>query len=328
MPYTIFGVEESPYSVKVRSYFRYKNIPHDWKLRNEDNATYTRLARLPLVPLVATPDGQGIQDSTPIIETMESIFPEPPISPDDPVATFASALIEEFGDEWGNKWMFHFRWRREIDQLACGGRLARWSNPFAHDDEIRAITRQIQARMLDRVWFVGSSDETAEQIEQSLADALDLLEAHLARRPYLFGARPSFGDFGLWGQIYNADRDPTPARLVRQHPNVLAWIRRMLAPTNEGDFEDWSTVKATLTPLIRDQIAGLFLPWSVANNQAIAEGNERFEVELKGQTWSQKPQKYHARSLAVLRNKFQKVSSDSRVREFVEATACAPYLEG
>ena len=327
MTYKIFGIEESPYSVKVRSYFRYKGIPHDWIFRNEDSETYTQHARLPLIPLVVKPDGGAIQDSTPIIEAMEGDFPEPSIHPPEPAAAFASILLEEFGDEWGNKWMFHFRWRREIDQLACGRRLAGWSNPFASDEEITAITKQIQARMVDRVWFVGSSDQTAEQIEQSLADALDQLETHLSSRPYLFGARPSFGDFGMWGQIYNANRDPTPAKLVRDHPNVHAWTRRMLAPINEGGFESWSAVKDTLLPLIRDQIGGLFLPWSVANSQAIAEGAETFEVELAGKTWGQKPQKYHARSLSALREKFHAVSNNPAVRELTESTGCLPYLE-
>ena len=32
--YRIFGAEISPYSVKVRSYFRYKGIPHEWIARN------------------------------------------------------------------------------------------------------------------------------------------------------------------------------------------------------------------------------------------------------------------------------------------------------
>ena len=32
--YRIIGAEMSPYSVKVRSYFRYKAIPHQWVLRN------------------------------------------------------------------------------------------------------------------------------------------------------------------------------------------------------------------------------------------------------------------------------------------------------
>ncbi|MCY4095964.1 MAG: glutathione S-transferase family protein [Gammaproteobacteria bacterium] len=302
MTYKVFGIEESPYSVKVRSYFRYKEIPHDWVLRNEDSETYTQHARLPLIPLVVKPDGDAIQDSTPIIEAMEAAFPVPSIHPPETVTAFASCLLEEFGDEWGNKWMFHFRWRREIDQLACGRRLAEWSNPFASDDELSAITKQIQTRMVDRVWFVGSSDQTAEQIEQSLADALDQLETHLNSRPYVFGARPSFGDFGMWGQIYNANRDPTPAKLVRAHPNVHAWTRRMLSPINEGEFESWDAVKDTLIPLIRDQIGSLFLPWSVANSKAIADSSETFQVELAGKTWAQRPQKYHARSQRFERN--------------------------
>ena len=327
MAYTVFGLEESPYSVKVRSYFRYKRIAHDWVFRNEDSETYAQHARLPLIPLVVKPEGGAIQDSTPIIEAMESEFPEPSIHPPETAAAFASSLLEEFGDEWGNKWMFHFRWRREIDQLACGRRLAEWSNPFASDEEIRAITKQIQSRMVDRVWFVGSSDQTADQIEQSLADSLDQLETHLASRPYLFGSRPSFGDFGMWGQIYNANRDPTPAKLVRARPNVHAWTRRMLAPLNEGEFEPWDVIKETLIPLIRDQIGTLFLPWSVANNQAITDGADTFEVELAGRTWAQKPQKYHARSLAALREKFQAVATDPGVRELTETTGCLPYLE-
>ena len=35
--YRIFGAEMSPYSVKVRCYFRYKAIPHQWILRNTSN---------------------------------------------------------------------------------------------------------------------------------------------------------------------------------------------------------------------------------------------------------------------------------------------------
>ena len=327
MTHTIFGLEESPYSVKVRSYFRYKNIPHDWKQRNEDSETYSKHARLPLIPLVVKPDGSGIQDSTPILEAIEKDFPTPSIHPGDPIAAFASVLLEEFGDEWGNKWMFHFRWRREIDQMACGRRIAQWSNPFASDEEIRAITQQIMSRMVDRVWFVGSSDLTAEQIEQSLADTLDLLEPHLSSRPYLFGGRPSFGDFGMWGQIYNADRDPTPARLVRSHPNVNAWIRRMLSPINEGDFESWDQVKGTLAPILQNQVAGLFLPWSVANRHAIDSGEEQFEVELAGKRWAQKPQKYHARSLGALREKFQSVSDNQAIVGMLQETGCLEYLQ-
>ena len=86
--YRIFGSEMSPYSLKVRSYFRYKNIPHEWLLRGANAEEYQKYARLPIVPTLATPDGEGLQDSTPIIERLEAQVPAPSIHPDDPTLKF------------------------------------------------------------------------------------------------------------------------------------------------------------------------------------------------------------------------------------------------
>ncbi len=74
--YRVFGAELSPYSVKVRSWFRYKAIPHQWLIRNAaSQAEYQKHAKLPIVPLVVTPRDEGLQDSTPIIERLEPSFP-------------------------------------------------------------------------------------------------------------------------------------------------------------------------------------------------------------------------------------------------------------
>ena len=71
--YRIFGAELSPYSVKTRSYFRYKNIPHKWVIRSPANADeFQKYARLPIVPLVITPENEGIQDSTCLLYTSPS----------------------------------------------------------------------------------------------------------------------------------------------------------------------------------------------------------------------------------------------------------------
>ena len=51
--YRIFGAEFSPYSVKTRSYLRYKQIPHEWIVRGPaTQEEYQKYARLPLIPLV------------------------------------------------------------------------------------------------------------------------------------------------------------------------------------------------------------------------------------------------------------------------------------
>src|SRR3954463_15423521 len=222
--YRIFGSELSPYSVKVRSYFRYKGLAHDWLLRSPANqAEFQKYAKLPLVPLVVTPDGEGIQDSTPIIERFEAAHREPSIVPDDPALAFISALLEEYGDEWGNKWMFHYRWTYELDQNSAADRIARDVFPDASEEERAGTAAMLKSRMVPRLSFVGSSPETLPIIEASFARVLELLQAHLASRPYLFGARPAFGDFGLWPQLYQAWTDPTPQRMIAERaPAVRA----------------------------------------------------------------------------------------------------------
>jgi glutathione S-transferase len=326
--YRIYGSELSPYSVKVRSYFRYKGLPHQWFVRNASNqAEYQKYAKLPLIPLVVTPAEDGIQDSTPIIERVEAAHPTPSIHPDDPVAAFVSVLIEEFGDEWGNKWMFHYRWARDVDQLSAAGRIARQQQPRG-DAAVQANnTAQVRSRMVDRVWFVGVNEVTAPQIEASFERAIDLLERHLAGRAYLFGARPAFGDFGLWGQLYCAWTDPTAGALIEgRAPTLLAWIHRMLWPRAEGPFEGWAALAATLNPLLEADVGRVFLPWSVANARAIERGDETFSVMLDGKTWTQKPQKYHARSLAALREKYAKLPDKRAVDAALDAVGCLAAL--
>ena len=329
-PYRVFGAEMSPYSVKVRSYFRYKGLPHVWIVRNADSqAEYQRWAKIQIVPLVVTPEEEALQDSTPIIERIEALHPEPSIHPSDPVSRFVSALLEEFGDEWGNKWMFHYRWAREVDQICSAGRIARAMMPGATDEQHAGMTAQIRERMVGRVWFVGSSAQTAPQIESSFRDATLLLDAHLATRPYLFGARPAFGDFGLFAQLYEAWTDPTPAALIEgRAPRVLDWLHRMLWPRAEGPFEPWSNLEPTLLPFLERQVGRLFLPWSVANAAAIAAGSDEFSVELAGSTWTQKPQKYHAKSLQALRAKYAATGSDRALDALLERSGCLAALRG
>jgi glutathione S-transferase len=328
-PYRVFGAEMSPYSVKVRSYLRYKGIPHEWIPRSPANqAEFQKYAKLPLVPLVVTPEDEGIQDSTPIIETLEARFPEPSIHPDDPALAFLSALVEEFGDEWGNKWMFHYRWWREEDQRSAAARLAAgMAPPGTSAAELEPFAAGIRERMVPRISFVGSSEKTCAQIEESFTDAVGVLEAHLGSRPYLFGGRPAFGDFGLWGQIYNASTDPTPGRLLRARaPRVMDWVERMLDPKVAGEFEAWTALEPTLLPLLRDQVGALFLPWTTANARALAAGEAEFGVDLAGRRWEQGVQKYHAKSLRVLRERYAALSDRSALDPVLERAGCLELL--
>jgi glutathione S-transferase len=326
--YRIFGAEMSPYSVKVRSYFRYKGIPHQWVLRNAaSQPEFEKYAKMPIIPLVVTPEGTGIQDSTPMIEQIERRHPEPSIHPDEPVTRFISALIEEFGDEWGNKWMFHYRWARDVDQRCSAGRIARMRAPKANEQELTAFAEQVRVRMVERVWFVGSNELTASQIETGFVDMLGLLDHHLTTRPYLFGGRPAFADFGLWGQFYELWTDPTAGALIEGNaPHVLDWIHRMLWPRSEGPFETWSALAPTLMPILTKQVGRQFWTWTLANEKALAEGQDEFSATLGDKVWIQKPQKYHARSLGMLRAKYAEIADKRDLDLILAAAGCLAGL--
>lgn len=326
--FRIFGSELSPYSVKVRSYFRYKDIPHEWIARSPVNqAEFDKYAKLPLVPLVVTPEGTGIQDSTPIIEVIEAKFPNPPITPPDGALAFLSALIEEYADEWVNKPMFHYRWTYPADQDSAAERIAaQFVGDGAPMAQITGAAQMIKQRMVPRLALVGSSAETAALIEASLLQLLEILDLHLAKRAYLFGGIPALADFGLFAQLYELQSDPTPKTVMARFGKVTGWISRMIDPKTRGEFEGWEALAPTLTPLLERQVAGIFLPWSDANARALAEGRDSFTVDLEGKPFSQHVQKYHARSLGEIRRKYAKVAQDEKLRQILERSSCLKWL--
>ncbi len=328
MAYRIFGSELSPYSVKVRSFFRYKNLPHEWILRSPAvQAEFQKYAKLPLVPLVVTPEGDGIQDSTPILERFEASTPEPSTIPADPALAFISALLEEYGDEWGNKWMFHYRWRYQPDVWSTAERIAVQMMGGQGTLAVAQARAAVAERMTGRLGFVGSNDKTQPLIEASFKHALALLDAHLATRPYVLGGCPAMADFGLWAQLYEAATDPTPGAIMRvSAPHVMAWVQRMIAPRAEGAFESWPALAPTLMPLLKEEVGALFLPWSVANAAAIAAGDKTFELLLRGTAWSQEPQKYHARSLAEIRRKYTIAKGASGLEAILRESGCLGAL--
>ena len=100
---------------------------------------------------------------------------------------------------------------------------------------------------------------------------LDALDAHFAAQPFLFGSRPSLGDFGQMGPLYgHLGRDPWPARhLIAPRPHVRSWIERMnRTQPPPGEFLADDAVPATLDPLL-DSLLGETLPYLEGTLRAV-----------------------------------------------------------
>jgi hypothetical protein len=102
----------------------------------------------------------------------------------------------------------------------------------------------------------------------------------------------------------------------------------MLWPKAEGTFESWPSLAPTLLPILTDQVGRLFMPWTCANETALTEQQEQFSISIGGKVWTQKPQKYHARSLRMLREKYAAVSAKTGLDPVLESAGCLARLRG
>lgn len=326
-PFRLYGAELSPYSVKVRSYMRYKGIEFDWAPRtNARQEEFQRYAKLPLIPVLVDADDNALQDSTPIIEKLEAQYAEPSIVPKDASLSFLSALIEDYADEWLNKAMFHYRWSYPEDQESAAKRIS--DMIFEGAEKPEGIEEQVRTRMISRLYHVGSSPETAPLIEGSFTRLLSLLDALLSRRPYLFGGRPALADFGLAGQLEQLNSDPTPGALLKaQAPNVVGWLKRMEAPKAEGAFASFDELKDDLADLLRTEIAGAYLLWMDANSRAVGSDANGVSVDISGITFVQKPQRYAAKAFNELKRK-RSLVEDEALASLLAATGVDALLAG
>ncbi|SFC26849.1 glutathione S-transferase family protein [Tropicimonas isoalkanivorans] len=320
----LFGSDHSPYSVKLRSYMRFKGLPVDWVPRTaETRAEFDSLAKLPLLPLLVAPDGTVMQDSTPVILALERRFPEPAIFPDDEGLRFVSMLIEEAADEWGNRLLAAFRWTH--DRAESLSRTARMRLPHGTQAEIAAEIERIETTRLPKIFEVaGIEPGNAAAFEASLTGLSAALDKALKDRRFLMGDRPSLADFGLWGQVVQMRLDPTAGKWLAATPAVSRWLDRMMTPACEGIFAPAAETRKVLHPLLA-WIAEDFLPWSLANMRAATTGEPDFQARLLGGGFRARSQRYSAKSLRSLIGAMP-VAIDPDIALLLEETGCIPHL--
>ncbi len=263
--YTLYGWEMSLYSGKIRAYLRYKNIPfREQRPWLGDMREIQRRVGAQVMPVVVTPQGEWLQDTSEIIDALEARFPQSPVLPATPRQRIAALLLEAWGDEFWLPSAMHYRWNfaenfKAIFRPEGGDNLLPYAPRFLKNllaDRIAGAMRSF----LPPLGIEPAQNGIIEQWSNTMCDALDV---HFATHPYLLGTRPSIGDYGLIGPLYaHLGRDPYPLRTLigpRQHLN--AWVQRMLHPPQKpgGEFLADDAVPETLTPVFAS-VFGEFWP--------------------------------------------------------------------
>ncbi len=255
--FTLYGMDHSYYTGKVRAYLRYKNIPYREVLSTL--WIYRRFIEprtgVRFIPVVQTPEDVVIQDTTEIIEALEQRFAERAILPDTPRQRMVALLFEVYADEWFLLPAMHYRWnhldRHEPWLMEEFGRVG--------GDFLPAVVRRQIGRKVSRYFHgalpnLGITARTGPAIESWFKQFLADFDAHLAVHPYLLGSRPSLGDFALVGPLYaHLWRDPASRETVEKHgPRTVEWLHRLNAENQQaGAFLPGDEVPESLFPLLR-----------------------------------------------------------------------------
>jgi glutathione S-transferase len=328
----IVGIHGSPYSRKLLAALRYRRLPYSWIVTDSVEAGGLPKARVPLLPqLIMEQDGKSvaITDSTPILRDLDARFPERRVRPADPVVALLDAILEDWGDEWLTKPMFHYRWAFEDDIRRASDILPRWSHPERDDETVRMGGGMFAQRQIGRLGVVGSNATTAPVIEASYRRALELLSAHFRKARFLMGSRPGASDFGVYGQLTQlAGFDPTPTAIAYEiAPRVVAWVNVVEDLSGlEPKDDDWVTRDAVPDSLraLLAEIGRVYVPFLLANAKAIASGAGSVECTIDGKPWSQKPFPYQAKCLSFLRGELAALSASDRsdASRVLQGTGC------
>ena len=339
-PVQLVGGTGSPYTQKMVALLRYRRIPYTITWGQPETMCQGLGVEAPkptFMPTFFFEEGGEVTahcDSTPIIRRLEAEHAGRSVLPEDPALAFIDYLIEDFADEWCTKYMFHYRWHFETDADNAGTKLPLSMDVSMPQEQFEQFKDFISQRQIERLWVVGSNEETAPIIDASYRRFLAAMESHLANQPFMLGKRPGAGDFGLFGQLSQlVGFDPTSREIAHDvSPRTVGWVDKM--PDGSGlmpDASDWIAVEDQPASLKRvlSEIGRVYTPAQLANAHAVMTQEKTWQCEIDGAAWRQRTFPYQAKCLQWTRDHYGQLSTTDRGRvdALIAGTGIEPMLE-
>ncbi|HWU68000.1 MAG TPA: glutathione S-transferase [Stenotrophobium sp.] len=292
--YTLYVMYISYFSGKMQAYLRYKGVPHE-TVEPKWGGDLLKLiypnTGLMKVPVVRTPEGQWLADSTPMIDWFEQRYPDASVIPQDPLQAFFCRLLEDYADEWLWRPALHYRWSYAEDAKALSHRFA---ETFLSEQPMPRSLSAAFIRQRQKLIYTagdGVTPATRAHVESIYLDTLDRLQAIFTRQRFLLGDKPCLADFGFFASMFrHYSQDPTPSRIMQERaPAVFEWVARLW--NSHGARGEWApagTLPPGWTPLLRD-VGAAYLPYLHANAIAWREGRKTFDFSVQGVTYRKLP---------------------------------------
>ena len=265
-PFILWGTPHSLYTGKARSCLIKKGLAFVERCPSHTDYKARVRAAVGMVtfPVLETPEGQFIQDSTDIVTYLDSLddpSSDTFMTPFTPVQRVVARLIDGFGLEGMLQAAMHYRWSyRDEQELFLQTEFGRGLYAGADREARRNAGKRVMDFFSSSLPALGITNATVPAIEAAYEELLEALDVHFQSYPYVMGWRVSIADLGLIAPMYaHLGRDPYPTALMKKRaPNVARWVERMQLPnTPDGEYApyvaDWladDEIPFTLEPFL------------------------------------------------------------------------------
>ncbi len=205
-PYIHHGVMFSYYSAKTRAYLSYKRLPFVEQYHAPTLSGRLReITHKVMIPVVETPDGEVLQDTTEIIDILETRHPQRPVLPREPLQLLLSRITEFIMDELWITTSMNSRWNDPRSKAFVVGEFGRVIGGSAGLPEADAMQmgETVAGQMQSYLPFLGISEAPAQQLTTAFFQQASLaLNEVVGAHKFALGPRPSLIDLCLFTGYY------------------------------------------------------------------------------------------------------------------------------
>jgi len=262
--FVVHGLTVSYFTRKVTGYLDYKGL--SWRLQPSLGMNLEARAAgwNGGIPVVTTPEGELVWDSTAVILHLEHRRPEPAVVPPDPALAFLAYLLDDVSDEWFYRHAVGTRWLYPENTASGSWDIAREGN-FELPGPIDTTRQIVIAAMTACLPRLGTTPENiGAWVNESLLPWQRALAAHVDAHGYLLGGRPALADFALFGgNVAHFINDPVCRGWTEEAGSgVVAHTHALMTPRMQtfGDWFELGNVPDTLIALLAET-GRHYLPW-------------------------------------------------------------------
>ena len=214
-------VSLSPYCVKVQLAFAIKRVPF-----TVVNTLFPKVNPRNKVPFVVWGD-RKIEDSTAIVEAIDSAGEGPKLMPADPMQLAEADILEDWADESLYWHGVQAKFQDDENWTRLRGEFARWFPAVMRPLGPMVARRQTLAKLSAQ----GLSRRDPALVASELRRHLDSLETRLGERTWLVGDSVSVADLSVTAMLSQLHEKLAPAIAaeIARRPLLSALMKRVFA---------------------------------------------------------------------------------------------------